>query len=274
MTTSWTHIFGPLEELVPTVVEVLRELDVMAPTVHSQAALKEALALRLGEKKPGESPAATQEHAGNIVAHIHAQWTKHAGLGEGAKEARAPDPILFVPYVPHWLAAFTGEWGRCSGGGGKWDLFRRPSGPKIADLTEPTADAAKLDHHVAQLLAMPLGKPPGEPNPKKVVCAEKEVFERSPAVKAWVLREALGKCECCQSAAPFERADGTPYLELHHAVQLAAGGPDTPENAIAACPNCHRRLHHGHDRMEKLAQLYDQVGRLKKPENSHDASHG
>jgi 5-methylcytosine-specific restriction protein A len=39
--------------------------------------------------------------------------------------------------------------------------------------------------------------------------------------------------------------DKTPYLEVHHKVQLAAGGEDVVENAIALCPNCHRREHFG-----------------------------
>jgi 5-methylcytosine-specific restriction endonuclease McrA len=31
----------------------------------------------------------------------------------------------------------------------------------------------------------------------------------------------------------------------HHVKQLAHGGEDTVENAIAVCPNCHRKAHHG-----------------------------
>lgn len=72
------------------------------------------------------------------------------------------------------------------------------------------------------------------------------VYKRNPDVVAEVLRRARGKCEDCGEPAPFKRvSDGTPYLEVHHQVQLADGGPDTVENAVALCPNCHRKAHFG-----------------------------
>ncbi|WP_434668019.1 HNH endonuclease [Paraburkholderia sp. A3BS-1L] len=43
--------------------------------------------------------------------------------------------------------------------------------------------------------------------------------------------------------APFLRQGGTPYLEFHHIVQLADGGEDTAENAVAAGQNCHHQAH-------------------------------
>lgn len=71
-------------------------------------------------------------------------------------------------------------------------------------------------------------------------------FKRNPDVVAEVLERANGKCERCNSFAPFRRAsDGSPYLEVHHKVMLSEGGEDTVNNAIAVCPNCHRELHYG-----------------------------
>lgn len=71
-------------------------------------------------------------------------------------------------------------------------------------------------------------------------------FERNPDVVAEVLLRANGICERCSTAAPFlRRKDSTPYLEVHHVVQLSCGGEDTVENATALCPNCHRELHYG-----------------------------
>jgi 5-methylcytosine-specific restriction endonuclease McrA len=71
-------------------------------------------------------------------------------------------------------------------------------------------------------------------------------FNRNPDVIAEVLLRAGGYCEACGQPAPFTRAsDGTPYLEVHHRVRLADGGDDTVENAIALCPNCHRKQHYG-----------------------------
>jgi 5-methylcytosine-specific restriction protein A len=81
--------------------------------------------------------------------------------------------------------------------------------------------------------------------PKKVV-VETTAFIRNPDVVAAALRRANGRCEECGNLAPFARArDGSPYLEVHHDVQLARGGLDILENARALCPNCHRRMHFG-----------------------------
>jgi len=72
------------------------------------------------------------------------------------------------------------------------------------------------------------------------------VFERNPDVVAEVLHRAGGYCEECEAAAPFTRkSNRTPYLEVHHKVPLAEEGEDTVENAVALCPNCHRRRHFG-----------------------------
>jgi 5-methylcytosine-specific restriction enzyme A len=73
-----------------------------------------------------------------------------------------------------------------------------------------------------------------------------QVFARNADVVAEVLARAAGTCERCAKAAPFlRRRDASPYLEVHHREQLADGGEDTVENAIALCPNCHRELHYG-----------------------------
>jgi 5-methylcytosine-specific restriction protein A len=71
-------------------------------------------------------------------------------------------------------------------------------------------------------------------------------YRRNPDVVAEVLERAAGKCEACGHVAPFNRkSDGTPFLEVHHRIPLAQNGDDTVENAIALCPNCHRKAHFG-----------------------------
>lgn len=70
-------------------------------------------------------------------------------------------------------------------------------------------------------------------------------FLRNADVIAEVLVRAAGQCEICERAAPFvRRKDQSPYLEVHHRIRLADGGEDTVANAIAVCPNCHRREHY------------------------------
>lgn len=82
-------------------------------------------------------------------------------------------------------------------------------------------------------------------HPKKIR-AMVDVFDRNPDVVAEVLELAAGICGGCKRDAPFNRKkDGQPYLEVHHRVWLSLGGEDTVENAIALCPNCHRKSHYG-----------------------------
>lgn len=69
------------------------------------------------------------------------------------------------------------------------------------------------------------------------------VYQRSPWVAEHAKRRANGKCELCQEPAPFNRKDGSPYLETHHIEWLANGGADTVENTVALCPNCHKKMH-------------------------------
>lgn len=86
-----------------------------------------------------------------------------------------------------------------------------------------------------------LGELPKKP---RQLVVQSVAYERSPLVIEAALRRAKGQCEICANPAPFlRRRDSTPYLEVHHRVRLADGGDDTLQNAVAVCPNCHRREH-------------------------------
>jgi 5-methylcytosine-specific restriction endonuclease McrA len=81
--------------------------------------------------------------------------------------------------------------------------------------------------------------------PEKVL-VNTTVFLRNQYVISEVLARANGVCESCHAPAPFIRvSDGAPYLEVHHRIRLADEGEDTVLNAIALCPNCHRKAHYG-----------------------------
>lgn len=69
------------------------------------------------------------------------------------------------------------------------------------------------------------------------------VYERNIYVKSYVLRLAKGVCQLCNVQAPFNDKKGNPYLEVHHIDWLSKGGHDIIENAVALCPNCHRKMH-------------------------------
>jgi hypothetical protein len=87
-------------------------------------------------------------------------------------------------------------------------------------------------------------------------------FQRNDLVKNWVLAHANGLCEGCDMKAPFVLDDGSAYLEVHHVRQLVNGGSDQITNAVALCPNCHRRSHLSRDRAAFSALLYNKVPRL------------
>jgi 5-methylcytosine-specific restriction protein A len=73
--------------------------------------------------------------------------------------------------------------------------------------------------------------------------AEVDQIIRNEDVAAYAKKAASGKCDLCQGGAPFRGKNNEPFLECHHVKHLAKGGPDTIENAVALCPNCHRRMH-------------------------------
>lgn len=72
-------------------------------------------------------------------------------------------------------------------------------------------------------------------------------YSRSEVVREFALRAADGVCQGCGEDAPFIDEDGEPFLEVHHLFRRSDGGPDHPDNVIALCPNCHRRVHYGED---------------------------
>ena len=129
---------------------------------------------------------------------------------------------------------------------------------------EDTADEDELQRRAASLRAKGFGSPPKGNQQPRTTANTGVVHLRSPAVRAWVLDAADGVCELCSDNAPFITSTGEPFLEVHHVVSLAEGGPDTPGNAVALCPNCHRRCHYAGDSEQAREVLYEQVHRLER----------
>ena len=119
----------------------------------------------------------------------------------------------------------------------------------------PDADPVAFEQKVRRNRLLPLTQQPeGAKAPKKVTRSADQ-FERDPRVKAWILQNANGKCRLCGNDAPFSDEFGLPFLEVHHVIPLADGGDDVVSNAVALCPNCHRRCHHGADRQQIRQKL-------------------
>ena len=106
-----------------------------------------------------------------------------------------------------------------------------------------------------------LPQPPGSHKPKATTATVTQ-YQRDSSVKAWVLQQANGVCECCSQQAPFAGSDGLPYLEVHHVRKLAEKGSDTTKNAVAVCPNCHREFHYGGQAKQLVDKLYMTIPRL------------
>jgi 5-methylcytosine-specific restriction protein A len=135
-------------------------------------------------------------------------------------------------------------------------------GPMTPEDFAPTADEATLEQRAAKLERQPIkDEPKGIEKPEQTQSSGKS-YVRDPEVRAWVRQQAKGICEGCGKPAPFEKS-GSPFLEVHHVKHLAQEGSDRPSNAVALCPNCHRRCHHSSDREEFTALLYTRVKRLK-----------
>lgn len=126
---------------------------------------------------------------------------------------------------------------------------------------EPTSDDATLERRASKLEKRTIKTPPeGIAKPQQSASSGK-TFVRDPEVRAWVRQQAKGICEGCETPAPF-LIDGMPFLEVHHVKHLANKGSDRPSNAVALCPNCHRRCHHSSDKDAFTASLFDKVKRL------------
>lgn len=67
--------------------------------------------------------------------------------------------------------------------------------------------------------------------------------ERNQYIAEYTKERSKGICDLCGVEAPFKDKNGRPYLESHHVVTLAEGGPDAIYNTVAICPNCHRKIH-------------------------------
>ncbi|MGH8349881.1 MAG: HNH endonuclease [Pseudomonas sp.] len=132
-----------------------------------------------------------------------------------------------------------------------------------ADDFEPSADEETLERRAIALEQKPLDKEPkGILQPKRASTSS-ITYIRDPEVRAWVRQNAKGICEGCDQLAPFEK-DGSPFLEVHHVKHLAQKGSDRTSNAVALCPNCHRRCHHSGDKDAFTLLLYSKVKRLKR----------
>lgn len=116
--------------------------------------------------------------------------------------------------------------------------------PKVEALDDTYSDTEKEEHAAKMSLEdlKIIAAKQSKDKPKEVTTTVKQVA-RDPYIAEYARRRANGICQLCGQKAPFNRADGEPYLESHHIEWLSNGGADSIENTVALCPNCHRRMH-------------------------------
>jgi 5-methylcytosine-specific restriction endonuclease McrA len=205
----------------------------------------------LGDGRSEKSFCASLKNAKDVFdAHVDSGrigWVDHAAGDE--------------PYRQEGLVrSVLEEWGSRSDD----DLRNAVTDILTGAATAPTSDQALLISRTRTArgkLKPRGGRPDGNRKPTKVETIIQS-FVRDPYVRAFVLEEANGTCEACASRAPFLDGNGDPFLEVHHVDLLAEGGADVVENAAALCPNCHRRLHYGADRLAYRAMLVGRISRL------------
>ena len=118
------------------------------------------------------------------------------------------------------------------------------------------AESPHFRKRVSKSKATSKSPPKGNKNPKKTYSLTAS-YQRDSEVVAAAEERADGHCELCGQTAPFNRSDGTPFLEGHHVIHLSNGGSDTLDNVAALCPNCHRECHHGQHSVDKQQQLLE-----------------
>jgi len=131
---------------------------------------------------------------------------------------------------------------------------------ELASADEPAKHMTLQD---SRRRAIAASKVSGLDDSKK---GSRTIYERSRAVRDYVLQRAAGVCELCKEPAPFRRSDGLPYLEPHHTTRLSDGGPDHPQFVAALCPACHREVHYGEHAQAKNLMLRERLRVLEASE--------
>lgn len=85
------------------------------------------------------------------------------------------------------------------------------------------------------------GEASDKPAPKYSV--QQTQRKRNMYLPELIKRMANGKCQLCGQILDYKDSAGRPYLEAHHIIPLADDGPDSIDNMVALCPNCHRKMH-------------------------------
>lgn len=124
----------------------------------------------------------------------------------------------------------------------------------------PATVSSNLSLEELRRMAMQSSSTPAERSTK---LTRRRYYERSEAVRAYVLTRAKGTCESCGQPAPFVRPDGSPYLEPHHTRRVSDGGPDHPRWVGGICPTCHKEIHYGANGKTLNRRLQEHLAKIE-----------
>lgn len=196
----------------------------------------------------------TRDHVLAAIARIdvdgidpHSESTHYDVVHNG----QAYPPIALLAFAIEILTDEAVKPGHLAGGEGEAsfsELDRLGFKPIPKLSPDECLDIYAVIQRSEQIIAKgcaPITPPPGNAQPNRVLVYRENII-RCAQVRAHVLLMAQGVCQTCKNPGPFiSRTTGQPYLEVHHIIPLADCGPDTIDNCIALCPNCHRKYHFG-----------------------------
>ena len=113
------------------------------------------------------------------------------------------------------------------------DTAERLIGSSFSGRTRPEERLRHLEEIVAQLGT----------TPREYVEINGRRIRRNQVLVAYVKERDGHRCKSC--GFTFTKRDGISYVEVAHIIGLGDGGEDKPENMVALCANCHKKLDKG-----------------------------
>lgn len=81
---------------------------------------------------------------------------------------------------------------------------------------------------------------------EKTRTSKSKTFERDPKLAALMKKKHNFTCQICEKPT-FEDKNGGYYVESHHIIPRSKKGPDSPQNILIVCANCHKIFDKGND---------------------------
>lgn len=114
-----------------------------------------------------------------------------------------------------------------------------------------------------------IGKDLRESIRKQIPIGEHEIyreileFRRDPALAKNAIKNAKYKCEIDPKHTSFIAKNGKNYMEGHHLIPISKQGNfskslNQAKNIVCLCPNCHKEIHLGNNRLELVKTLWNQ----------------